>query len=262
MSVAVLALVVTAACGGPQAPAQADDAPSKIARLQRANSLLQRQIELAGGKEFYLVLNPAAGEITLMLKGAELQTYKVLGMQVGQPRVAWRSKADARPWQDVVWAHGELDPPRQIDRYVVQAAAPTKDGKEPEAKIPPTPEEMYPVPSRYHVRFDDGLSIEIRPFDADAQVGRWPRFKAWFSAKWHDAKDAAFDSERDAVRLRIAFSAADAASLYRSLPPAVRLIILSGTDPAAPGGAKPAAKPAPPMTPAKPAPAAAAAPAR
>jgi len=258
--------LVAAGCGTGQAPAPADDVRSQIARLQKSTSLLQRQIDLANGKEFYLVLDPAAGDITLMLKGAELQRYQVLGLKVGQPRVTWMTRPDPRPWQDVVWAHGELDPPRQIDRLVIQAAPPGKDDTEDAAaQVPPTPEEMYPVPSRYHVRFDDGLSIEIRPLDTDTDAGRWARLRAWFSAKWHDAKDAAFDRERDAVRLRIALDPKDAASLYRSLPPAVRLIILSGSHktvtPAEPatapkpssakppaGAAKPAGSPTTPRT--------------
>jgi hypothetical protein len=238
----VLGLAV-AGCSTSQPAAPVADAKTQIAKIQRSNSLLQRQIDLAGGKDFYLVLDPAAGDITLMLSGAELQRYTVLGLTVGQPRVAWMSRPDPTPWQDVVWAHGELDPPRQIDRLVVQAAPPTKEGTEEVAQVPPTPEEMYPVPSRYHVRFDDGLSIEIRPLEADAQAGRWAKLGAWFSAKWHDANEAAFDRDRDAVRLRIALEPKDAASLYRSLPPAVRLIILSGEQAAAPkpAAAKPAA---------------------
>jgi len=235
--------LMAAGCGTEKAAAPAGDVPSQIARLQRSTSLLQRQIDLASGKDFYLVLDPAAGDITLMLSGAELQRYPVLGLQVGQPRVSWMTRPDARPWQDIVWAHGELDPPRQIDRFVMQAAPPTKEGTEATPPVPPTPEEMYPVPSRYHVRFDDGLSIEIRPLDTDTEAGRFARLRAWFTAKWHDAKDAAFDRERDAVRLRIALNPKDAAALYRSLPPAVRLIIMSGdqkTAPAPSQGATPA----------------------
>ena len=76
------------------------------------------------GKEFYLVLDPGASDLTLMLSGAELQRYPVIGLQVGQPRVSWITRRDPRPWQDVIWSHGELDPPRQIDRLVIQAAPP------------------------------------------------------------------------------------------------------------------------------------------
>jgi hypothetical protein len=228
-----------AACAKREPPPPPSNTAAQAARLQRVNSLLQRQIELAGGKEFYLVLDPGASDITLMLNGAELQRYPVIGLQVGQPRVSWMTRGDKRSWQDVVWSQGQLDPPRQIDRLVIQAAPPGKDAAEPEPPpVPPTPEEMYPVPSRYRVRFDDGLSLEVRPLDADQQAGRLARLRAWWSAKWHDTVAAVFHRNRDAVRLRIALNPKDAASLYRSLPPAVRLIILSQDHSTTPTAAK------------------------
>jgi hypothetical protein len=130
------------ACGKDEAAGQPQVAENRLAQLQRDNILLQRQIGLAEGKDFYLVLDPAASDLTLMLNGAELQRYPVLGLLVGQPRVSWFSRGGARPWQDAVWAHGELDPPRLLDRLVIQAAPPRKDAPEPETwAVPPTPEQ-------------------------------------------------------------------------------------------------------------------------
>ena len=176
------------ACRNAPAPtaAGADDPRAGVARLQRANALLQRQLELAAGKDFYLVLDPSAGSMTLMLKGARLQQFSVRGLQVGHPRVSWVDSRDPRHVEDVVWARGELDPPRLLDRLVIQAAPPAKEGTgqagkeaEPAAPpIPPTPEELYPVPSRYHIRFADGLSVEVRPRESDKTVGRWARLRA------------------------------------------------------------------------------------
>ena len=118
---------------------------------------------------------------------------------------------------------------------MIQAAPPGEGAAEPEPPpVPPTPEEMYPVPSRYQVRFDEGRSIEVRPLDADRQAGRLARLRAWWGAKWHDVVAALFGRERDGVRLRIVLNPKDAASLYRSLPPAVRLIILSQDRPGVP----------------------------
>ncbi len=233
--VAAAAGLTAATCAKHEAAPPPSNTPARAARLRRVNTLLQRQIELADGKEFYLVLDPEASDLTLMLSGAELQRYPVIELQVGQPRVSWIMRRDPRPWQDVVWSHGELNPPRQIDRLVIQAAPPSKDAAEPEPPpVPPTPEEMYPVPSRYHVRFDEGRSIEVRPLDADQQAGRLTRVRAWWSAKWRDTAAAVFGRNRDGVRLRVVLNPKDAASLYRSLPPAVRLIILSPDRPAVP----------------------------
>jgi hypothetical protein len=240
---ALAVAVPLAACRQHEPAVQDAGAESRLARLQRDNRLAQQQIDLAGGKDFYLVLSPTASTLTLLLNGAELQRFHVVGLGVGQPRVAWFAKPDPRPWQDVVWSHGELDPPRQLDRLVIQAAPPGKDNAEPEAPpIPPTPEEMYPVPTRYQVRFDDGRSLEVRPLDTDQQAGRWARLRAWWTAKWHDVSSAVSHRDRDGVRLRLALDPKDAASLYRSLPPAVRLLILPRDQPAAPA---PAPAPAP-----------------
>ena len=122
------------------------------------------------------MLDPAASDLTLMLSGAELQRFPVLGLQVGYPRVSWFARREERAWQDVIWSHGELDPPRPIDRVVINAEERPKGEEEPDPPpIPPTAEEMYQVPPRFQVRFSDGLSIEIRPREADAGAGRLAR---------------------------------------------------------------------------------------
>ncbi len=226
---AVLALAAlgaaVVACSTPAAP-QAG-APSELASLQRSTALLQIQVDLAASREFYLVYDTKASDLALMLRGAELQRYQVLGAQVGRPRVSWFGRAIANAWEGVAWAKGTLEPPRQIDRLVMQGPEPGKG--ETEAKVPPIPptaEELYPVPSRYLIRFDAGRSVEIRPREADASLGRWAKFKAAWSTRWHDAYAAAFGSREDAVRLRLVLKPKDAESLYRALPPSVRLIVL------------------------------------
>jgi hypothetical protein len=232
ISAAAALLAVIGVAGGCQraaAPAAASDPRAEAARLQRTNVQLQKQIELAAGKEFYLVLDPAASGLTLMLKGAPLQRFTVRGLQVGHPRVVWMSARDPRHVQSVIWSGGELDPPRAIDRLVIQSAEPGKEAAESTPPpIPPTPEELYPVPSRYHVRFAGGLSVEILPREADASVGRWAHTRAAIAEQWRDIISALRRSDRDAIRLRITLDPNDAQSFYRSLPPAVRLIVLDG----------------------------------
>jgi hypothetical protein len=239
ISAAVGLLLAVGACSrAPSSSAADDGGATNRARLEHRTALLQRELELAGEKDFYLLLDPAAPDLTLMLRGAELRRFQVLGLQVGYPRVSWFSRRDTRAWQGVIWSNGELDPPRLIDRIVVTAVEAAKggdagkadDAAEPPA-IPPTPEELYRVPSRFRVRFSDGLSVEIRPREGDANTGRFTRLRAWWSAKWGDVAAAMRSSDRDAVRLRIILNPKDADSLYRSLPPAVRLLVLSGSPP-------------------------------
>ncbi|MBE3071723.1 MAG: hypothetical protein IMZ67_02000, partial [Acidobacteria bacterium] len=137
------------------------------------------------------------------------------------------------------WSSGELDPPRPTDRIVINAEAPGKGQAEPEPPpIPPTAEELYRVPPRYHIRFSGGLSVEIRPREADATAGRFARLRAWWSARWGDVAAAVRSRDRDVVRLRVVLNPKDAESLYRSLPPSVRLLVLSGGSAAAAAGEK------------------------
>jgi hypothetical protein len=229
-------LVVSCALSGAPACRRAPDherggtgLSAQTAQLERSNVLLERQLELAGGKDFYLLLDPAASDLTLMLRAAELRRFPVLGLQVGYPRISWFSRRVARVWQGVIWSEGELVPPRPIDRIVVTAEERAKGEEEPPAPpIPPTAEELYKVPSQYLVRFSDGLSIEIRPRESDVSAGRVARFRAWWSTKWSNVAAALGSSSRDAIRLRILLNPNDADSLYRSLPPSVRLLILPG----------------------------------
>ena len=95
------------------------------------------------------------------------------------------------------------------------------------------------MPSRYHVRFADGLSVEILPREADKSIGRWARARAALAEKLRDVVEALPARDRDAIRLRVTLDPKDAQSVYRSLPPSVRLIVLDGeVEPAQPAAAE------------------------
>lgn len=193
-----------------------------VARLETANAALEKQIGLAAGKEFYLVLDPAAKELALMLRGAELRRYPVIALSAGAPRVAFVRRGGRAAWQGVIFSGGRLDPPREIDRLQI-TPAPDASG-ETKVVIPPTPEELFPVPLRYHIRFGRGPSIEIRPREADAS-SRWARFATWWGARWRDTLAALAPPGDEIVRLRIVLAPEDANTLYHSLPPGVKLLV-------------------------------------
>ena len=52
--------------------------------------------------------------------------------------------------------------------------------------------------------------------------------RTWWAAKWRDVLAVMRARDRDALRLRIILSPNDAESLYRALPPDVRLLVLAG----------------------------------
>ena len=227
MKATLLAAIVTAATVVLAAPAPSA-APSRdeLAHLAFKNDLLQKRFDLASSKEFYLVLDPEQKSLALMYKAALLQSYAVDGLEVGVPQVLYKSRADATGWESKVWHKGSLDPARELDRVEVVAPPPTAEGTEIEVQVPQTPEEKYPVPARYHIRFEGGLSIEVRPPGTDAAGGFWSRLGQRWNAWWSDAKAASSGSAADSVRLHVVMSKKDAESLYRALPPNTALLVV------------------------------------
>jgi hypothetical protein len=190
----------------------------EAARLELETRVLDAQIALAGGDEFYLLLDPDARELWLMLKGARLQRFDVRLLQVGTPRVALWSRATEVDWMGVTWTGGALDPPRQEPRVEITPGVES-------TAVPPTPEEQIAVPDAYRLQFDAGLVIDVVAFEGDE---RWwgARLAVGLSRWWADARSALWGREGERVRLRLGLDRPAADSLYRSLPPATSLLAL------------------------------------
>jgi hypothetical protein len=228
MRTGLLSAVALASAAALAAPAPSGPSPTggDLARLALQNDLLQKQLDLAKAKEFYLLLDTQAQSLTLMYRAALLQKYHVEALEVGVPRVVYKTRRDVSHWEGRIWEKGSLDPARELDRVEMQAPPPTPEGTEVEVKVPQTPEEKYPVPPRYHIRFAGGLSIEVRPPNTDQTQGFWARLATMCSAWWADAKAASRSEPTDTVRLHVVLSKQDAESLYRALPPETRLLVL------------------------------------
>ena len=201
-----------------------------MAEFARRVDLLEKHAALAVADDFYVVVDPARNKLVLMLQNAVLREYPIEGMQVGTPRVAFRPRHLADDWQGRIWMDGQLVPPRELDRIEIVPPDSTKADSVEAFKPPPTPEEMYPVPERYHVRYAGGLSIEVRPHELDASALGWPaRIENAVLLWYHDLRSAIATEPGDVVRLRILMKPDDAASFYRALPPSTRLLVLPRT---------------------------------
>jgi hypothetical protein len=218
-------MLATAAAAVAPATSPAPSA-GDLSRLAFQNDLLQKQLDLAKGKDFYLILDPADRSLQLMYRAALLQSYRVEALEIGVPQVVFNPRVEASAWEGRVWRKGSLDPARELDRVEVQAPPPTPEGQEMEVRIPQTPEEKYPVPARYHIRFEGGLSIEVRPPGSDTTSGFWARLGERWSTWWADAKAASKREPDDTVRLHVVMSTKDAESLYRALPPNTALLVV------------------------------------
>lgn len=212
--------------------AAVDSLDAEAARLARKNELLAKQLELARGKDFYVLFDRPRSRLVLMLRAAVLHEWPVRGVEVGIPRVAFLSREVRAEWQGRIWSGGRLDPPREKERMVIEAPPPREDAaeqSEPAVPIPPTPEELYPVPARYHVRYEGGLSLEIRVSptpSGERGPGFWSRLRARLAQWWSDLRAVVRVRPLDTVRVRLILAPEDAASLYRALPPDTKLLVI------------------------------------
>lgn len=222
-------LVAGAVCAG-EAAAQKKAAPppdpEEAARIASAVAIREKQLDLASGKGFYLILDPSQGTLRLFLKAAVLHTWHLEGIEVGAPRIAFVSRGLPRDWEGKIWTKGALDPARELDRYELVAPPPKPDGTETNIPIPPLPEEAFPVPPRYRVVFEGGLAIEVRPPSAGESAGFFARVANTIRIWWRDFVRAVSPAPDDRIRIRLVLDREGADSLYRALPPDTALLVL------------------------------------
>lgn len=193
---------------------------NELGRLRSENRALEARLDLAASEEFYLIVDPAGRELRLMLRGATLQSYEIVDLDLGEPRVFFISRRPLRDWMGRSWTGGRLQPARRRDRFELRVPEGGQNGTPTEIPIPPRPEESFPVPGRYRVRYAGGLSLEVRRQGDDDTLIGLPR--RWLS----DAAAAAWPGKRDRLRLRVRLTAQGADSLYRALPPDTGLLVL------------------------------------
>ena len=231
LAVALTAAVLAGtAYGARPRPDPAEEAAR--ARLRRATARLRQELAVSSKGEFYLRLDAWRGTLALVLRGVVLEEHRITRLERGEPRIAFVRSGLPPDWDLASFSGGELDPPRERDRIEILAPEPSASaaGPGPEAipsppPIPATAEESYSVPSRYRIVFDEGVTIEIRSAGGARNRSLLQRLADTASLWAHDRLGALRWSRTDRVRLRIELAAADAAALYRSLPPDVRLAI-------------------------------------
>lgn len=227
------ALAPLAASPAPPAPAAPDD--EQTARLRRDVEQLRSEREVASGKGFYLRLDAGRGRLALMLQGVALDDYAATDIAWGVPEVLFVDRAPAPGWDVEAFSKGRLEPERERDRLEVVAPAPGTPaaGDAPEASpspppIPKSAEESYSVPSPYRIVFSDGVSLEVRARGGGGRNrGVIQRAVDRVRLRLADLATAFGLGGKERVRLRVTLDAEDAASLYRSLPPDVSLVVAS-----------------------------------
>jgi hypothetical protein len=226
------ALVAAGVTPSPAAPPRPDD--PETARLRGQVERLRHEHGLASGKAFYLRLDASLRRLSLMLQGVALDDYPASGVEWGVPEVLFVDRSPGADWDAVPFSKGRLEPARERDRLEVVAPAPAPAGKTPEPEASPSPpavpksaEESYSVPSPYRIVFAEGVSLDVR---SKGEGGRnrsaFQRFADALGLRLADLATALGLGAKERVRLRVTLEADDAASLYRSLPPDVGLIVV------------------------------------
>ncbi len=216
-----LALLLLAAVGVTGvASVDTGDPAAEARRLAAANESLREELRLAGSETFYLLLDAESRTLRLMLAGVTLQEYAVSRIEVGAPRLGFLERGLPAGWAGRIHDAGRLVPERERDRLVINAEEIEADAEEQEPQIPATPEELYPRPYRYFVRFAGGLALEIRP-EGD---GEWSPARG-LRARAADLAAAVPGFLRAAPRIRITLAGEDASRLYRAMPPDTRLLV-------------------------------------
>jgi len=221
----ILVLHGSGSAGGPQA--NDADARQALQRLAADVYLLEKRAALASSDSFYLLLDLQNSRLVLQLRGAVLRDYRFEALEMGEPRVVFRPRHLAGKWEGRIWSAGNLVPARDRERTLIVPPDSTAaaDSTQP-FKLPPLPEEIYPVPDRYHVRYAGGLWLEVRPQQLDASVKKSSRLRTTLAVWYRDVREAVKQEPEDTIRLRLVLRPEDAASLYRALPPDTHLLIL------------------------------------
>jgi len=228
------AVLLAAGASGASAPARERPADPAARAVEHEVAELRRERELASGKGFYLRLDATRKRLALVLQGVTLDDYGVSGLELGVPEVLFVNRHPPADWDVRAIGGGRLDPERQHDRVEIVAPAPGSGDARAASEPPPSPpeipksaEELISVPSPYRIVFAEGVSLEVRAGGAGGRNRSWlRRVLDAAGLRASDLGSALGVGTHDRVRLRVTLEAEDAASLYRSLPPDVGLIVV------------------------------------
>lgn len=205
----VAACAVACARESPPVPS-----PSVAPRVQ----FLRSRLELARSDVFHLVLDLERRRLELRLRGALLREHRVIAATRPARRVAMFWREEDLSWAVRVHEHGRLEPGRPTDRYEIDVRPGDPGSPLPAAHVPPPPEEAIPAPPTWLIQFDDGFDLEVVSGSVAGEDALTP---GW----WDGLLQAVGLSRFHGTRLRLVLDDADAAALYRSLPPDISLLI-------------------------------------
>lgn len=165
---------------------------------------------------FYLELALGARELRICHSGVALGTYPMTALTVAYPRILFFPRSHVGDWVDDIWTGAHLDPEKVVQRVKIvpgdTATTPTPDKP---GVVPPTMEELTPVPQDFALRCSDDRAIFIH---LEGQIPGSVKQDAVKASRWDDFLEALGLKESEAIRLQATLSAPDGAAFYRSFP--------------------------------------------
>jgi hypothetical protein len=148
-----------------------------------------------------------------MQHGVLLHEMAISSVEIGTPRVLFTHRSDPAEAFDRAWFAGRIVPERVRARTEIDTTPDTTD-----VPIPPLPEELYPTPETFSVRYSGGLAIEFAPDSTRGSKSHWGRrvSEAFASARGADRWRVRLQLDRDEV-----------GRLYRSLPDSCAFLLVS-----------------------------------
>lgn len=212
-------LLLPSACGRQDVP---DAAPAPDAARQVQAELLRG--ELAGGGQYYYELRLAEKRIHLCHSGISIRHYAFSDPRLGSSRLANLSRQRDEPWLYRVWRGTFLEPANSLQRkQIIPGDERTRPTPGAAGVIPPTMEELIPVPDDFRIQCPEGLAILVHlngpiPYtfvEESPWAKRWRNFQEAF--QWEGP---------DQIRLRLEMDGATGAAFFRSYAEKPDLLII------------------------------------
>ncbi len=208
------------------APSVAAGSPKSAGSDLPTEALVASQrARLAASGRFYLELLLSKKEIRLCHSGVWVASYPLLSVKAGYPRVLFFPLGKHQNWIGEIWTDARLDPPAVTNRVEIvpgdDSTIPTPDESD---VLPPTLQELIPVPRVYDIRFDDGRVIRVM---LEGKIPGAVKKKWRIAGRWKDFLAAVGLKPKDKVRLMVTLTGKEGAALYRSFPdkPASLLVV-------------------------------------
>ncbi len=179
-----------------------------------AERLAVLRAPLAASGHYYYELRLNDKTIVLCHSGVDIMSYKATSLAVGLPRAAWVTRGDYDKWIGEVWGAAKLDPPLVIQRVRIipgnQSTLPTPEAA---GVVPPTMEELTPVPASYKIFFPNSRCIQV---DLNGEITGKQKPVSRTQIWWNDFLQGLGVRKADGLRLRLEMDAKSGAALYRT----------------------------------------------